>query len=83
MTGEANCVRRHLPAWHAVAPATHWMNDPNGLWRDGDGLWHLWFQYRDDPPAYNRTHWGKLVSRDGLVWRYSGTDFAADADSDI
>ena len=83
MTGEASCVRRHLPAWHAVAPATHWMNDPNGLWRDGDGLWHMWFQYRDDPPAYNRTHWGRLVSRDGLVWRYSGTDFAADADSDI
>lgn len=73
----------HRPAWHAVAPATHWMNDPNGLWRDDEGLYHLWFQYRDDPPAYSRTHWGRLVSRDGLVWSYAGTDFAANADSDI
>ncbi len=83
MTHEPSCMLRHLPAWHAVAPATHWMNDPNGLWCDGDGLWHLWFQYRDDPPAYSRTHWGRLVSRDRLVWSYAGTDFAADADSDI
>ena len=59
------------------------MNDPNGLWRDSDGLWHLWFQYRDDPPAYSRTHWGRLVSRDGLAWSCAGIDVAADADSDI
>ena len=83
MTPDANSLQRHRPAWHAVAPATHWMNDPNGLWRDGDGLWHLWFQYRDNPPAYSRTHWGRLVSADGLVWRLAGTDFAADADGDI
>ena len=83
MTDEPSCMLRHLPAWHAVAPATHWMNDPNGLWCDGEGLWHLWFQYRDDPPAYSRTHWGRLVSRDGLVWSFAGTDFAANADSDI
>lgn len=80
---EPSFTHPHRPAWHAVAPATHWMNDPNGLWRDDEGLWHLWFQYRDDPPAYSRTHWGRLVSRDGLVWSFEGTDFAADADSDI
>ena len=83
MTHEPSCTQLHRPAWHAVAPATHWMNDPNGLWRDDEGLWHLWFQYRDDPPAYSRTHWGRLVSRDGLVWSYASTDFAANADSDI
>lgn len=83
MTHEPNRTQSQRPAWHAVAPATHWMNDPNGLWRDDDGLWHLWFQYRDDPPAYSRTHWGRLVSLDGLVWRYAGSDFAANVDSDI
>ena len=83
MTHESGGAEAYRPAWHAVAPAGHWMNDPNGLWRDADGLWHLWFQYRDDPPAYSRTHWGRLVSRDGLAWRCAGIDFAADADSDV
>ena len=70
------------PAWHAT-PQLNWMNDPNAWWRDADGTWHLWFQYRDDPPAYRLTHWGRLISHDALVWRDAGIAFRAERGNDV
>lgn len=70
------------PAWHAT-PHWHWMNDPNAWWRDADGTWHLWFQYRDDPPGYRLTHWGRLSSDDALVWRDAGIALHAAPGNDV
>ncbi|MCU0759707.1 MAG: glycoside hydrolase family 32 protein [Steroidobacteraceae bacterium] len=57
------------PLLHFVAPG--WLNDPNGLRATRDG-WRIWFQYRDDAPAFRRVHWGTATSRDLLHWQFDG-----------
>ena len=44
------------------------MNDPNGLHRDPDGLWHLYYQYNPTTPVAGDQHWGHATSRDLYHW---------------
>lgn len=31
------------------SPPANWLNDPNGLFRDADGLWHMYYQCKSVP----------------------------------
>lgn len=55
------------------------MNDPNALVRHNDE-WRLFAQYRDDAPAFARTHWGHWSSPDLLRWRFEAIAIAAEPD---
>jgi len=39
----AQRVQHWRPQVHFSAPA-NWLNDPNGLFRDSSGLWHMYYQ---------------------------------------
>lgn len=59
--------------FHAhFAPATGWMNDPNGL-IDVDGVHHLFFQHDPDStregPAGGKITWGHAISTDFVHWQ--------------
>lgn len=64
--------------FHACPPPGEWLNDPNGLLFDGQG-YRLLAQHRADAPAFERTGWGGLESRDLLHWSWRGTAIAPDA----
>ncbi|KAL3426452.1 beta-fructofuranosidase [Phlyctema vagabunda] len=49
-------------------PPQNFMNDPNGLFRDEDGLWHLYYQYAPTiNPGYLK-EWGHATSEDLYSW---------------
>jgi fructan beta-fructosidase len=62
-TGDAEPYR---PELH-FAPASAWINDPNGLIRTA-GLYHLFFQYYPDGMVHGPMHWGHAVSSDLAHW---------------
>lgn len=49
------------------APATGWMNDPNGLIHHA-GRHHLFFQYNPYAATFGQIHWGHASSPDLLAW---------------
>ncbi|WP_418908138.1 glycoside hydrolase family 32 protein [Glutamicibacter endophyticus] len=48
-------------------PAQHWMNDPNGLFFDGE-LYHLYFQYNPHGVEHGNMSWGHATSSDLVNW---------------
>ncbi|TAQ85409.1 hypothetical protein B7494_g6267 [Chlorociboria aeruginascens] len=44
------------------------MNDPNGCFRDPDGLWHLYYQYNPFQDVAGNQHWGHATSQDLYHW---------------
>lgn len=52
------------------SPATHWMNDPNGMFFDETaGLWHLYYQHNPFGTTWGPMHWGHATSADLLHWQ--------------
>lgn len=50
------------------SPPEHFMNDPNGMFRDADGLWHLYYQYNPTAVVAGNQHWGHATSKDLYHW---------------
>lgn len=55
------------PQFH-FSPASHWMNDPNGMYYQ-DGTFHLFFQYHPDSTVWGPMHWGHATSDDLMYWK--------------
>ncbi|TAQ89880.1 hypothetical protein B7494_g1815 [Chlorociboria aeruginascens] len=55
------------PQVHFTAPE-YWLNDPNGLFKDEDGLWHMYYQYIDTITPGNDKDWGHATSQDLYTW---------------
>lgn len=50
------------------SPPQHFMNDPNGMFLDANGTWHLYYQYNPTGLGAGNQHWGHATSRDLYHW---------------
>ncbi|RMZ68161.1 glycoside hydrolase family 32 [Pyrenophora seminiperda CCB06] len=55
------------PQVHFSPPAA-FMNDPNGLFVDGEGVYHLYYQYNPTANVAGNQHWGHATSKDMYTW---------------
>ncbi|KAH8901060.1 hypothetical protein GQ53DRAFT_740219 [Thozetella sp. PMI_491] len=44
------------------------MNDPNGMFVDAEGIWHLYYQYDPTDVVAGNQHWGHATSQDLYHW---------------
>ncbi|TID03860.1 Invertase [Colletotrichum higginsianum] len=58
---------RWRPQIHFSPPA-EWLNDPNGLFVDSDGVWHMYYQYADNVAGAGVKHWGHTTATDFYDW---------------
>ncbi|KAF2011946.1 glycoside hydrolase family 32 protein [Aaosphaeria arxii CBS 175.79] len=50
------------------SPPQGFMNDPNGMFVDADGLYHLYYQYNPTANRAGNQHWGHATSEDLFTW---------------
>ncbi|KAJ4397818.1 Invertase [Gnomoniopsis smithogilvyi] len=50
------------------SPPQNFMNDPNGMFVDANGTWHLYYQYNPTGLVAGNQHWGHATSRDLYHW---------------
>ncbi|OSD00128.1 glycoside hydrolase family 32 protein [Trametes coccinea BRFM310] len=50
------------------SPPQNFMNDPNGLLRDRNGTYHLYYQYNPTDLVAGNQHWGHATSGDLYHW---------------
>ncbi|OCF55572.1 beta-fructofuranosidase [Kwoniella mangroviensis CBS 10435] len=50
------------------SPPKGFMNDPNGLFKDVNGTWHLYYQYNPTDVVAGNQHWGHATSPDLYTW---------------
>jgi beta-fructofuranosidase len=50
------------------SPPEFFMNDPNGMFRDSNGTWHLYYQYNPTDYVAGNQHWGHATSEDLYHW---------------
>ena len=50
------------------SPPQGFMNDPNGLFVDAEGLYHYYYQYNPTDTIAGNQHWGHATSRDLYRW---------------
>ncbi|KAF1977937.1 hypothetical protein BU23DRAFT_276512 [Bimuria novae-zelandiae CBS 107.79] len=50
------------------SPPVGFMNDPNGMFVDQDGLYHLYYQYNPTDTVAGNQHWGHATSHDLYNW---------------
>ncbi|KAK5125093.1 hypothetical protein LTR85_000767 [Meristemomyces frigidus] len=62
-----NYTGGYRPRVH-FSPPTDFMNDPNGLFRDAQGLWHMYYQYNPTAAVAGNQHWGHATSSDLYHW---------------
>ncbi|QUC15949.1 uncharacterized protein UV8b_00190 [Ustilaginoidea virens] len=58
---------QYRPQVHFSAPK-HFLNDPNGLFRDGNGTWHMYYQHNPTGNTATNQHWGHATSQDLYHW---------------
>ncbi|TDZ36064.1 Invertase [Colletotrichum trifolii] len=66
-TTTADRSGRWRPQIHFSPPA-NWLNDPNGLFIDSDGVWHMYYQYSDNVPGAGVKNWGHTTATDFYNW---------------
>ncbi|TNV80153.1 hypothetical protein FGO68_gene16911 [Halteria grandinella] len=63
-----NFSELYRPQYH-FSPRKNWLNDPNGLFRDVDGRFHMFYQYNPFGDLWGHMSWGHAVSSsDMLHW---------------
>ncbi|KAG7005833.1 invertase 2 [Physcia stellaris] len=50
------------------SPPTNFMNDPNGMFVDSNGTYHLYYQYNPTDIVAGNQHWGHATSQDLYHW---------------
>ncbi|KAI0968734.1 glycosyl hydrolase [Xylaria arbuscula] len=50
------------------SPPQGFMNDPNGMFVDANGTWHLYYQYNPTGIVAGNQHWGHATSNDLYHW---------------
>ncbi|KAI0703922.1 glycosyl hydrolase [Earliella scabrosa] len=50
------------------SPSQNFMNDPNGLFLDDSGIYHLYYQYNPSGIVGGNQHWGHATSSDLYHW---------------
>ncbi|KAI9891779.1 MAG: hypothetical protein M1814_002343 [Vezdaea aestivalis] len=50
------------------SPPVNFMNDPNGMFVDAQGIWHLYYQYNPTSTVAGNQHWGHATSKDLYHW---------------
>ncbi|KAL8905536.1 MAG: hypothetical protein Q9171_006632 [Xanthocarpia ochracea] len=50
------------------SPPRGFMNDPNGMFLDPEGVYHLYYQYNPTDIVAGNQHWGHATSRDLYTW---------------
>ncbi|KAH7118714.1 invertase precursor [Dendryphion nanum] len=50
------------------SPPTGFMNDPNGMFLDNDGIYHLYYQYNPTANVAGNQHWGHATTTDLYTW---------------
>ncbi|WWC66763.1 uncharacterized protein I206_100668 [Kwoniella pini CBS 10737] len=50
------------------SPPAGFMNDPNGLFKDNNGTWHLYYQYNPTDIVAGNQHWGHATSPNLYEW---------------
>lgn len=58
---------RYRPQVHFSVPR-YFMNDPNGMFLDDNGTWHLYYQYNPTAAVAGNQHWGHATSTDLYHW---------------
>jgi beta-fructofuranosidase len=58
---------QYRPQVHFSAPE-YFLNDPNGMFLDDNGTWHLYYQYNPTAPVAGNQHWGHGTSKDLYHW---------------
>ncbi|KAI9816113.1 MAG: hypothetical protein M1826_001900 [Phylliscum demangeonii] len=51
------------------SPPQQFMNDPNGMFVDPSGTWHLYYQYNPTDIVAGNQHWGHATSPDLYSWK--------------
>ena len=64
---ETNYTELYRPQFH-FSPIKNWINDPNGMFRDISGNYHMFYQYNPFGDLWGHMSWGHAVSyRDDLL----------------
>ena len=53
------------------------MNDPNGLFRDVDGNFHMFYQYNPYGDLWGHMSWGHAISKNGDLLHWEELDKVA------
>lgn len=72
---------QYRPLYHH-APATGWMNDPNGMVYY-NGVYHLFYQHYPYDTHWNNMHWGHATSTDLVNWEQQPIALFPDAYGDM
>ncbi|CZS93302.1 hypothetical protein WAI453_000941 [Rhynchosporium graminicola] len=65
------------------SPPANFINDPNGAFRDGNGIWHLYYQYNPTGTVAGNQHWGHATSKDLYTWQNEKIAIFAKPDAQI